>query len=674
MDLVNASVPSNGYTADDIQKLEGLEPVRKRPGMYIGSTGPDGLHHLVYEIVDNSVDEAMAGYCHNIEVTVLADGGCRVSDDGRGIPVDAHAESDGQSAVEVVLSTLHSGGKFKSGVYTASGGLHGVGLAVVNALSTYLICEVDREDPATGEHCRWRVEYADGGQPKGPLQMVGLAPLRDDGKPRTGTTITFAPDSSIFAETSTFDADVLMDRFRTAAFLNAGLRITFTDERTTASADDDAATATEFHYPEGVVDYVRYLHGTREPLTDEIFHFVAEGTEDQGRPQQVEVAMQWNRFFDDTGLRSFVNTIPTPSGGTHEEGFRSALTSAFNKYARDEKLLPKALGSLQGGDIQEGLCAVVHARLAAPQFGGQTKSKLGNLGAKSLVQTNTYAELMSWLDRNPKEARVIVAKMEAAASARIRSQQVRDIARKSALEGAGLPGKLTDCTTKDRDEAELYIVEGDSAGGSAKDARDPATMAILPIRGKILNVERSRRDLTYENKEVQALISAIGAGVGANHEHEDRFNVDDIRYGKVILLCDADVDGQHIRTLLLTFFYREMTDLVANNHVYIAQPPLYSTKVGSQTHYLKDDQAKDEFLTQRPNHRNEFTRLKGLGEMDYGELWSTTMDPAQRTLLRVTVEDAALADATFSTLMGEDVEVRRDFIEQNALDVQLLDV
>lgn len=665
--MVNAS--DNAYTAEDIQKLEGLEPVRKRPGMYIGSTGPDGLHHLVYEIVDNSVDEAMAGYCHHIDVTMLADGGCRVSDDGRGIPVDAHAESDGQSAVEVVLSTLHSGGKFTSGVYTASGGLHGVGLAVVNALSTYLICEVDRQDPSTGEHCRWRVEYSEGGQPQGPLEAVGPAPRDANGAPRTGTTITFAPDSSIFTETSVFDAEVLMDRFRTAAFLNAGLRITFTDEREGA-----AITQCEFHYPDGVVDYVRHLHGNREPLIDEVFHFVADGQDDQGRAQQVEVAMQWNRLFDDTGLRSFVNTIPTPSGGTHEEGFRTALTSAFNKYARDEKLLPKALGSLQGGDIQEGLCAVVHVRLAAPQFGGQTKSKLGNLGARSLVQTNTYSELTSWLDRNPKEARVMIAKMEAAASARIRSQQVRDIARKSALEGAGLPGKLTDCTTKERDEAELYIVEGDSAGGSAKDARDPKTMAILPIRGKILNVERSRRDLTYENREVQALISAIGAGVGSNHEHEDRFDVDEIRYGKIILLCDADVDGQHIRTLLLTFFYREMTDLVANNHVYIAQPPLYSTKVGSQTHYLKDDQAKDDFLAERPNHRNEFTRLKGLGEMDYDELWSTTMDPDQRTLLRVTVEDAALADATFSTLMGEDVEVRRNFIEQNALDVQMLDV
>lgn len=669
MDLVNANMADIAYTAEDIQKLEGLEPVRKRPGMYIGSTGPDGLHHLVYEIVDNSVDEAMAGYCRNIDVTVLADGGVRVSDDGRGIPVDAHAESDGQSAVEVVLSTLHSGGKFKSGVYTASGGLHGVGLAVVNALSTYLICEVDRADPTDGEHRRWRMEYADGGQPKGSLEKVGAAPLDADGNPRTGTTITFAPDSSIFAETSDFDATVLMDRFRTAAFLNAGLRITFADEREGA-----AVPSCEFHYPDGVVDYVRYLHGTREPLTDDIFHFVAEGEDDQGRPQQVEVAMQWNRFFDDTGLRSFVNTIPTASGGTHEEGFRTALTSAFNKYARDEKLLPKALGSLQGGDIQEGLCAVVHVRLAAPQFGGQTKSKLGNLGAKSLTQTNTYAELTGWLDRNPKQARLIVAKMEAAASARIRSQQVRDIARKSALEGAGLPGKLTDCTTKDRDEAELYIVEGDSAGGSAKDARDPKTMAILPIRGKILNVERSRRDLTYENREVQALISAIGAGVGSNHEHDDRFDVEAIRYGKIILLCDADVDGQHIRTLLLTFFYREMTDLVANNHVYIAQPPLYSTKVGSQTHYLKDDSAKDDFLTERPNHRNEFTRLKGLGEMDYDELWSTTMNPDERTLLRVTVADAAAADATFTTLMGENVEQRREFIEKHALDVQLLDV
>ncbi|HCB34551.1 MAG TPA: DNA topoisomerase IV subunit B [Acidimicrobiaceae bacterium] len=634
------------YTAADITVLEGLEPVRQRPGMFIGSTGPDGLHHLVYEVVDNAVDEAMAGHCSEIEVTLLADGGCRVVDDGRGIPTGPLPDYEDKSAVEVVLTVLHAGGKFDGAGYKVSGGLHGVGVSVVNALSSHLAVEVDRGGR------RWRQEFRDGGTPDAPLADVGPSP---DG--RTGTTITFVPDAAIFEDSVSFEAPRLADRLQRMAFLNAGLRITFVDER---SPDVEPLV---FRYPGGIRDFVAYLNAGRKPLYDEVGYL-----ERAGAKGEVAVAFQWNSGFSLDGIASFANGIATTEGGMHEQGFRAALTAAVNRYARDRGILKDSHDNLQGDDIREGLTAVVSVRLAVPQFEGQTKAKLGNTSMKKLVHTATYEQLGVWLEEHPDEGKAVVAKAVSARKARIAAQQVKNTIRKSALEGAGLPGKLTDCSSNDPDECELYIVEGDSAGGSAKDARDPETMAILPIRGKIINVERSRRDRIYANNEVRALISAIGAGVGTD------FDVAKIRYGKVILLCDADVDGSHIRTLLLTFFYREMTELVRGRRVFIAQPPLYSTKVGAETHYLKDDAAKAEFLAARPKHRNEFTRLKGLGEMDFGELWDTTMDPDQRTLLRVTVDEAEAAHAMFTTLMGEDVDQRKRYINQHAGDGRMLDV
>ncbi len=639
-----------GYSAADIDVLEGLEPVRERPGMFIGSTGPDGLHHLVYEVVDNAVDEAMAGHCTEINVVLLADGGCRVTDNGRGIPTGPVEAYDGKSAVEVVLTVLHAGGKFGSSGYKVSGGLHGVGVSVVNALSRSLKCEVDREGR------RWVQEFKNGGEPVAPLTEIGASP-----NDHTGTTITFHPDPIIFKNTVDFDARTLLGRLQRMAFLNAGLRITFSDERSPDSAP------TEFCYPEGILDFVRHLNTSRSPLYEDVCYLehLGGGHEEDG---DVTIALQWNSGFSLDGIHSFANGIATTDGGMHEQGFRAALTSVVNRYTREFGFIKDKDDNLQGEDIREGLTAVLSVRLSKPQFEGQTKAKLGNTSMRSLVQTVTYEQLNTWLGEHPDEAKAIVHKALSARKARIAAQQAKNTIRKSALEGAGLPGKLTDCSSKDADETEIYIVEGDSAGGSAKDARDPATMAILPIRGKILNVERARRDRIYENREVQALISAIGANVGSD------FDVAKIRYGKVILLCDADVDGSHIRTLLLTFFYREMRDLVKHQKVFIAQPPLYSTKVGSTTHYLKDDVAKDQFLAERPNHRNEFTRLKGLGEMDFGELWETTMNPETRTLLKVTVDEAELANETFTTLMGEDVESRKRYIYEHAREAQMLDI
>ena len=638
------------YQADSIQVLEGLEAVRKRPGMYIGSTGPAGLHHLVYEVVDNSVDEAMAGHCTTIEVTILPDGRCRVSDDGRGIPVEQHPKYVDKSAAEVVMTVLHAGGKFGGGGYKVSGGLHGVGVSVVNALSTAVELEIDRDGR------RWRQDFHDGGQPVGPIAEIGEAP-----NSRTGTTVTFSPDPSIF-DSIEFRAQTLLERFQMMAFLNAGLRITFCDERETSPLE------TEFQYDGGIRDFVRHLNDAKDPLFEDVGYLAATEEGDE-----VEIAFQWNTGYQLDGIHSFANGISTIEGGMHEEGFKTALTSTVNRYARAKNLLKEKEDNLQGDDIREGLTSIVSVRLQEPQFEGQTKAKLGNTSMRSLVQKATNEALTDWLEEHPKEAKRTINKAIDARRARLAAQKAKNTVRKSALAGAGLPGKLTDCSSGDAAESELYIVEGDSAGGSAKDARDPRTMAILPIRGKILNVERlgGRLEKMFQNTEVQALISAIGAGVG---DGEGNFDVEKMRYHKVVLLCDADVDGSHIRTLLLTFFWRQMKDLVLGGHIYIAQPPLYSTKVGNDTVYLKDDAMKSDFLTDKPNHKNEFQRLKGLGEMDADELWETTMNPETRTLLQVTVDEASIADNIFSVLMGEHVESRKGFIQNNAHDVRFLDI
>ena len=638
------------YQAENIQVLEGLEAVRKRPGMYIGSTGPAGLHHLVYEVVDNSVDEAMAGHCSTIEVVILADGRCRVADDGRGIPVGQHPKYPDKSAAEVVMTVLHAGGKFGGGGYKVSGGLHGVGVSVVNALSTYVELEIDRDGR------RWRQDFRDGGQPVGPIEEVGDSP-----EAQTGTSVTFTPDPSVF-DSVEFRAQTLLERFQMMAFLNAGLKIAFRDER------DISPTEAEFQYDGGIRDFVRHLNDAKDPLFAEVGYLDAA---EQG--DEVEIAFQWNTGYQLDGIHSFANGISTIEGGMHEEGFKTALTSTVNRYARAKNLLKEKEDNLQGDDIREGLTAIVSVRLQEPQFEGQTKAKLGNTSMRSLVQKATNDALTDWLEEHPKEAKRTIGKAIDARRARLAAQKAKNTIRKSALAGAGLPGKLTDCSSGDAAESELYIVEGDSAGGSAKDARDPRTMAILPIRGKILNVERlgGRLEKMFQNTEVQALISAIGAGIG---DGEGNFDVEKIRYHKVVLLCDADVDGSHIRTLLLTFFWRQMKDLVLGGHIYIAQPPLYSTKVGNDTVYLKDDVAKSEFLSDRPNHKNEFQRLKGLGEMDADELWETTMNPETRTLLQVTVDEASIADNIFSVLMGEHVESRKGFIQNNAHDVRFLDI
>jgi len=635
------------YGAADITVLEGLEAVRKRPGMYIGSTGPTGLHHLVWEVVDNSVDEAMAGQCSVIEVTLRDDGSCEVSDDGRGIPVGVHHQYEDLSAAEVVLTVLHAGGKFGGEGYKVSGGLHGVGISVVNALSARVEVEIDREGS------RHYMDFVDGGRLDTRLAVTGDSP---DG--RTGTTVRFWPDRSIFDETR-FRFQTLSERFQMMAFLNRGLRIRLRDER-----PDEQRDEVDYRYEGGIRDFVAHVNASKESLFAEVGYI--EGVEEG---QEVEVAFQWNTGFNSDGLHSFANGINTLEGGMHEEGFRSALTAVMNRYARNRNLLRGNDDNLQGEDIREGLTAIISVRLAEPQFEGQTKSKLGNVEMRSLVQRTTNDRLADWLEEHPQEAKAIVQKAVNAQRARVAAQDARKSARrKSALDGAGMPDKLKDCASKDPRESELFIVEGDSAGGSAVQARDPHTMAILPIRGKILNVERARADRMLKNAEIQTLIQAIGAGFA-----ED-FEVDRIRYHKVILLCDADVDGSHIRTLLLTFFFRQMRPLVEAGHVYIAQPPLYSTVVGREKVYLKDDHAKDAFMVENPGHKREFQRLKGLGEMDFDELKETTMDPSRRSLLQVSVEMLAIADEVFSTLMGEDVESRKRFIQTNARDVRFLDI
>jgi DNA gyrase subunit B len=627
--------------------LEGLAHVRKRPGMYIGGTGVSGLHHLVWEVVDNSVDEAMAGHCDRIDITLLADGGCRVVDNGRGIPTDVHPEFK-MTGVEIALTKLGGGGKFGGDGYKVSGGLHGVGVSVVNALSERVVVEVDRDGK------RHHIEFAEGGSKRTTLEVVGNAP-----RGRTGTTVTFWPDRGIF-ETTDFSARTMLERFQMMAFLNKALEIRFVDER-----EGHEHEPVVYKYAGGIIDFVKHVNATKTPLFSRVGYF--EQTEDE---HEVELAFQWNEGYQTDGLHSFANGIATIEGGTHEEGFRAALTTVINKYARAKGLLKEKDLNLAGEDVREGLTGIISVRLREPQFEGQTKGKLGNPEIKTLVQRATNERMADWFEEHPTEANKIVKKALNAQRARAAARTARDATRrKSALDGAGMPDKLKDCSSRNRAECELFIVEGDSAGGSAIKARDPLVQAILPIRGKILNVERARLDKMLKNNEIQALISAIGAGFGA-----DEFDVAKIRYDRVILLCDADVDGSHIRTLLLTFFFRHMKELVEQQHVYIAQPPLYSTVVGKEKLYLKDDAAKNVFLAENPNHKKEFARLKGLGEMDWDELKATTMDAASRTLLQVTVEQAATADAVVSTLMGDDVDARKTFIQTNAKDVRFLDI
>ncbi len=646
----SAKIATASYGAKDIQVLEGLDPVRKRPGMYIGSTGLTGLHHLIWEVVDNSVDEAMAGYCTSITVTINEDGSCSVHDDGRGIPVDPYPSGPhkGKSALEVVLTVLHAGGKFGGEGYKVSGGLHGVGVSVVNALSRRLIAEIDRDGT------RYKQEFIDGGNPKTKIQKVGTSAS----KTKTGTTISFWPDPIIFAsEGIEFVARTVLERLQTIAFLNRNLEVIFEDKR------KDRKDKVTYQYKGGIVDFVKHLNVARESLFNKVAHYEASEAD-----QTLEIALQWNTGYYE-GIFGYANGISTVEGGMHVEGFKTALTSVLNKYARSSGGLKEKDENLLGEDIREGLTAIITVKLREPQFEGQTKAKLGNVSIRSFVQKETNTKLEEWLLENPTEANRIIKKATAAAQARIAAKNARNaVRRKTALSGAGMPDKLKDCQSSNPADSELFIVEGDSAGGTAVDARDPQKQAILPIRGKILNVERARLDKMLKNTEVQALITAIGGGVG-----NDEFVADKARYHKVIILADADVDGSHIRTLLLTFFYRQMRPMVESGFIYIAQPPLFSTEVGKEKTYLKDESAKEKFLTANPNHKKEFQRLKGLGEMDWQELRSTTMDAGTRTLLQVNVEEAAEAENVMSVLMGDDVESRKAFIQKNARDVRNLD-
>jgi len=660
---------SPAYGADEIQVLEGLEAVRKRPGMYIGSTGPRGLHHLVYEIVDNSVDEALAGHATTIDVTILPDGGVRVVDDGRGIPVDIH-KTEGRSTVEVVLTVLHAGGKFGGGGYAVSGGLHGVGSSVVNALSTRLEVEVRRQGFV------WTQSYSVG-VPDAPLKQAGPSD-------ETGTTITFWPSPDIF-ETVEFDYETLRTRFQQYAFLNKGLRITLTDLRVgheDIDPDETAETEAEavkprsdtFLYERGLVDYVEYLNRSKKSdfVNEEIISFETEDTE---RKIALEVAMQWTTSYTES-VHTYANTINTHEGGTHEEGFRAALTTLVNRYAREKSILKEKDDNLSGDDVREGLTAVISVKLSEPQFEGQTKTKLGNTEAKSFVQKVTADQLGDWFERNPTQARDIIRKAIQAATARLAARKAREATRrKGLLESGGMPGKLKDCSSKDPSLSEIFIVEGDSAGGSAVQGRNPETQAILPLRGKILNVEKARLDRALANNEVQAMITAFGAGIG-----ED-FNTEKARYHKIVLMADADVDGQHITTLLLTLLFRYMRPLIELGYVYLAQPPLYRLKWTNADHqFVYSDKERDLLLADgtargwRIPKDNGIQRYKGLGEMNHQELWETTMNPETRTLLQVTMDDAAAADEIFTTLMGEDVESRRNFIQKNAKDVRFLDI
>jgi DNA gyrase subunit B len=642
------------YDARSIKVLEGLEAVRKRPGMYIGSTGERGLHHLVQEVVDNAVDEALAGYADRIEVTLLADGGVRVLDNGRGIPVDNHPVEN-RPAVEVVLTTLHSGGKFDGQSYAVSGGLHGVGVSVVNALSSVLEVEVRKDGYV------WRQSYL-ASEPVEPLQ-------RGEQTDETGTIITFWPDEDIF-ESTVWSFETLSRRLQEMAFLNRGLSITLTDERPDHINGEPHVVT--YRYEGGIADFVRYLNASKDPVHESVIEF---GDEEPG--MSAEIAMQWTSAYAES-VHTFANTINTAEGGTHEEGFRAALTSIVNRYAREQNHLREKDENLTGEDVREGLTAIIHVKLAEPQFEGQTKTKLGNTQAKSFVQRVCNDHLRDWFERNPGEAKSIVIKATQAARARIAARQARDLTRKNAMSGAGLPGKLSDCQSGDPEICEIYVVEGDSAGGSAKGGRDPLFQAILPIRGKILNVEKARIDRVLKNTEVQAMITALGTGI-----HEE-FDLSKLRYFKIVLMADADVDGQHITTLLLTLLFRFMKPLIEAGHVYLAQPPLYKIKwdgKGVAPGYAYSDKERDAVIEagiaegrKDPRPRDAVQRFKGLGEMNSRELWETTMDPARRVLRQITVDDAAQADELFTVLMGEDVDARRSFIQRNARDVRFLDI
>ena len=652
------------YDASAITVLEGLDAVRKRPGMYIGSTGERGLHHLVYEVVDNSVDEAMAGYATHITVVLREDGGVRVSDNGRGIPVDEHPVEK-KPALEVVLTVLHAGGKFGGGGYSVSGGLHGVGVSVVNALSTRLEVEVKRDGYV------WTQSY-EHGVPQAPLK-------RGEKTDEHGTMVTFWADPDIF-ETTWYDTSTLARRFQEMAFLNRGLTITLIDERRRpglveefGGEESEGIAEITYFYEGGIADFVRHLNATKGVGNPTVIELAAE---DDKKGLQAEIAMQWSSGFNES-VHTFANTINTTEGGTHEEGYRAALTTLINKFAREWGILKEKDPNLAGEDVREGLTAIVSVKLREPQFEGQTKGKLGNTEMKAFVQKVVNDQLGAWLEQNPAEGKEIARKSVNAATARIAARKARDLARnrKGLLGGAGMPGKLIDCSSREPEECEVFIVEGDSAGGSARQGRDPRTQAILPIRGKILNVEKARIDKVLQNNEVQALVSALGTGV-----HDD-FDINRLRYHKLVLMADADVDGQHIRTLLLTLIFRFMPQLVTEGYVYLAQPPLFKLKWQREpAEYAYSDRERDALIEvgiaagKKLPKEEGIQRYKGLGEMNADELWETTMDPQRRVLLQVTLDDAAQADETFSVLMGEDVESRRNFIQRNARDVRFLDI
>ena len=661
------------YGASDITVLEGLEAVRKRPGMYIGSTGERGLHHLVYEVVDNSVDEALAGYADHIEVTIQADGGIKVVDNGRGIPVDEHP-TEHKPTVEVVMTILHAGGKFGGGGYAVSGGLHGVGISVVNALSTRVNTEIRRQGYV------WRMSFANGGTPITPLE-------RGEATDETGTTQVFYPDPEIF-ETVEFDFETLRQRFQQMAFLNKGLRITLTDERESATDEGDEIAGGEetsdkktkghrtvtYCYEHGLRDYVEYLDSAKksDTINNEIIDFEAEN--DEGT-MSVEIAMQWTTAYS-SSVHTFANTINTTEGGMHEEGFRTALTSLVNRYGRDKGIIRDKDDNLTGDDVREGLTAVISIKLTEPQFEGQTKTKLGNTEARTFVQQQVYSKLTDWLDAHPADAKAIINKGQAAQAARVAARKAREATRrKGVLESASMPGKLRDCSSRTPSECEIFIVEGDSAGGSAVGGRDPERQAILPIRGKILNVEKARLDRALSSDTIRSLITAFGTGIG-----ED-FDISKLRYGKIVIMADADVDGQHIATLLLTLLFRYMRPLIEGGHTFIAMPPLYRIKWTNAEHeFAYSDKERDKLLAagaavnRRLPKEGGIQRYKGLGEMNDHELWETTMDPERRILKQVTLDEAADADETFTILMGDDVDRRRTFIQRNATDVRFLDI
>ena len=661
------------YGASDITVLEGLEAVRKRPGMYIGSTGERGLHHLVYEVVDNSVDEALAGYADHIEVTIQADGGIKVVDNGRGIPVDEHP-TEHKPTVEVVMTILHAGGKFGGGGYAVSGGLHGVGISVVNALSTRVNTEIRRQGYV------WRMSFANGGTPITPLE-------RGEETTDTGTTQVFYPDPEIF-ETVEFDFETLRQRFQQMAFLNKGLRITLTDEREFATDEGDEIAGGEeasdkktkghrtvsYRYEHGLRDYVEYLDSAKksDTINNEIIDFEAEN--DEGT-MSVEIAMQWTTAYS-SSVHTFANTINTTEGGMHEEGFRTALTSLVNRYGRDKGIIRDKDDNLTGDDVREGLTAVISIKLTEPQFEGQTKTKLGNTEARTFVQQQVYSKLTDWLDAHPADAKAIINKGQAAQAARVAARKAREATRrKGVLESASMPGKLRDCSSRTPSECEIFIVEGDSAGGSAVGGRDPERQAILPIRGKILNVEKARLDRALSSDTIRSLITAFGTGIG-----ED-FDISKLRYGKIVIMADADVDGQHIATLLLTLLFRYMRPLIEGGHTFIAMPPLYRIKWTNAEHeFAYSDKERDKLLAvgtaanRRLPKEGGIQRYKGLGEMNDHELWETTMDPERRILKQVTLDEAADADETFTILMGDDVDRRRTFIQRNATDVRFLDI